>query len=559
MIGTFSFELQFKSNAEFERHLSSKAKEIKDAVSAIFASIASDGIPEADANELRASLSELLAQQKQHMVEVDRLRNENEQLHEKLEMSSLRCIKAEKRLDRAKSSAVAKLEKQAMHTGNNASIAVGALKNGAGAKLDTNGNLDDSTDATGAAYKEASAVVAKQKEQLEAMMAENKTLTEQLTIASSKASNLTDDDYSRTELFKYLKSQHEEVIKRVNHLEATNIQLREEAEKLQAERTAFRTQLEHETQSLTSDLQSQLQLAQSDLSRIRIARDELMADQQERKAAQDFGRSGLDHLKELLESAHDRIVALELEVERLRLQLEVKPNEALPRTIEDNSNMEEILQKYELLQKSFDSVNKELPAMEKAYKRSMALASKKVMDFAALEDKVGMLIAEKNKADQKYFAVRKDMDNRVSEIRSLRAQNSKSSEIITQLKDGETSQRMLVTNLEKQISDLRQANTSILSENKKYESSASSATVKANMLQNQVAELTNLLKSKDEKHLQGKQRHTATEQELEQMRVRLDHVQSERDTWKAKSLNNQSGEEEMLRVSSYSLTPVNWF
>jgi len=62
-------------------------------------------------------------------------------------------------------------------------------------------------------------------------------------------------------------------------------------------------------------------------------------------------------------------------------------------------------------------------------------------------------------------------------------QNGKSSEIISQLKDGETSQRTLVTNLEKQISDLRQANTSILTEHKKSESSASNATVKANMLQ----------------------------------------------------------------------------
>jgi len=32
------------------------------------------------------------------------------------------------------------------------------------------------------------------------------------------------------------------------------------------------------------------------------------------------------------------------------------------------------------------------------------------------------------------------------------------------------------------------------------------------------------------------------------LRVRLEHVQSERDSWKAKSMNNQSGEEEMLRT-----------
>lgn len=550
MLGSYSFAVQFKNNAEFEEHLSSKAAEIKENVNAIFANISSHGIPQADADELRKSLSRLLAEQKEHMVEVDRLRTENEQLHEKLEVASLRCLKAEKKLDRAKSSAVAKLEQQAIaNTGNSTGSGIGAVENGASSKPDVNGSVDESNAAHSAVYKEVSAVVAKQKEQLEAMIVENKTLTEQLTIASTKASSITDEDYSKTDLFKYLKSQHEDVIKRVNHLEATNIQLREEAEKLQAERTSFRTQLEHEALSLNGDLQGQLQQAHADLSRIRIVRDELEADQRERKAIQDFEKESVDQLKELTGSAGDRIVALELEVERLRSQLESHPSEPTPRTGDDNINVDELLQKYELLQQSFDSVNKELPAMEKAYKRSMAQASKKVMDFTALEERVTMLIAEKNKADQKYFAVRKDMDNRVNEIRALRAQNGKSSEIITQLKDGETSQRMLVTNLEKQLSDLRQANTSILSENKKFESSASGAVMKANMLQTQVLEMTNLLKTKDATHLQAKQRHQATEAELEQLRVRLEHVQGERDSWKAKSMNNQTGEEEMLRVS----------
>jgi len=279
----------------------------------------------------------------------------------------------------------------------------------------------------------------------------------------------------------------------------------------------------------------------------------LEADQRQRKAVQDLSRESSDQLKELYGSAEDRIVALESEVGRLRSQLDSQPSQSTPSAEDENANVEEVIQKYELLKQSFDSVNKELPAMEKAYKRSMALASKKVMDFTALEDRVAMLTAEKNKADQKYFAVRKDMDNRVNEIRALRAQNGKSSEIITQLKDGETSQRMLVTNLEKQLSDLRQANTLILAESKKSESSASSATMKANLLQNQVTELTNLLKTKDATHSQAKQRHHATELELEQIRVRLEHVQGERDSWKAKSMNNQSGEEEMLRVSPRSI------
>lgn len=191
--------------------------------------------------------------------------------------------------------------------------------------------------------------------------------------------------------------------------------------------------------------------------------------------------------------------------------------------------------------------------MEKAYRRSMALASKKVMDFTALEEKVNMLLAEKAKADQKYFSARKDMDNRIMEVRALRAQNGKSSEIISQLKDVERADRMLLTNLEKQVSDLQQTNTSLASENKKVESSSSEAITKHDLLKKQVSELSDMLKSKDSSSNAAKKHTHSVEIEVEQLKLRYEQVQKERDSWKAKSMGNQSGEEEMLRVSSRTL------
>jgi len=189
-----------------------------------------------------------------------------------------------------------------------------------------------------------------------------------------------------------------------------------------------------------------------------------------------------------------------------------------------------------------------LPAMEKAYKRSMALASKKVMDFSALEDKVAVLIAEKSKADQKYFAARKDMDTRIGEVRALRAQNSKSSEIIAQLKEVESSNRTLLTSLEKQLGDMRQTNSSTMAERRKLEASNSDATHKLETLKTQVSELTNLLRAKDTAYASTKQRAQSLETELESLRTRYEQAQKEKESWKTKSLSNQSGEEEMLRT-----------
>ena len=140
------------------------------------------------------------------------------------------------------------------------------------------------------------------------------------------------------------------------------------------------------------------------------------------------------------------------------------------------------------------------------------------------------------------------MDTRILEVRSLKVQSQKSAEVIQQLKDVETSNRNLVSNLEKQLSDIRQANTSIMTEHKKMESTSREAISKAETLKNQVTELTNLIKAKDANNLNTKQRIHDVEIELEQVKVKYEQAQKDRDAWKTKSLSNQSGEEEMLRV-----------
>ncbi|KAG9234455.1 BRE1 E3 ubiquitin ligase-domain-containing protein [Amylocarpus encephaloides] len=541
---SFPTELQFKGSEDFQTHLASRAKEIKSKLQAIFSNLASTrNQPSSDVRELQGKLTKLLSTQKELALKVDRLRTEKDELGERLETASLRYIKAEKRLDRAKSSAVAKLEQQAI--ANSSGSGIGATENG---DTEMTNGISEDNKASQTAYDEAKSVVVVQKQQLETIAAENKSLTEQLTAATTRLSNLTEDDYARTELFKQFRIQHEDVIRRINHLEATNIQLREEAEKYQAERTAYRTQIENESEIITGELESQLARVEADLTRIRSTRDELIADLSMRKSSQEQNRTSGDHLKELVCAKDSRIAALELEVERLRTQMDEQSCQSTERPEIDSLDLEQLRQKYEALAQEFESINKEMPALQGAYKRVQALSTKKVMDFTVLEERVSILQAEKSKADQKYFAARKDMDTRIFEVKSLRAQNAKSSEIITQLKDVETSNRTLVSNLEKQLSDMRQSNTAITSENKKMDATSREATSKTDSLKNQVVELTNLLKYKDNANSSTKQRLHTLETDLEQIRVRYEHVQKDRDSWKTKSLNNQSGEEEMLRT-----------
>jgi E3 ubiquitin-protein ligase BRE1 len=544
VVDAFPTALNFKGSEEFQRHLASKAKDIKSKLQTIFTNLSSNrGPPSENLQDLQSKLTKLLAAQKESLIKIDRLRTEKEELSERLETASLRYIKAEKRLDRAKSTAVAKLEQQAIAgTGNSAGSGIGGVENG-DVEM-TNGIADE---ASQTAYKEAAAVVEKQKEQLDAITAESKSLTEQLTAANLRLSNLTEDDYARTELFKQFRIQHEDVIKRINHLEATNIQLREEAEKYQAERTAYRTQVENEQEMITSEIESQLARVEADLTRVRSARDELIAEAAMIRASRDHERSSGDHLKELVAAKDDRITALEQEVRRLKAAASSACEPMTGQEIE-SLGLEELQSKYRTLVLQFEAINNELPAMQSAYTKMQGLAHKKVMDLATLEDKVQILSAEKAKADQKYFAARKDMDTRLGEVRALRAQNAKSSEIISQLKDVEISNRSLLSNLEKQLSDMRQANTSTVAENKKMEAVSREATSKAIALKNQVADLSTQLKAKDQHNANTKQKIIEVEQEVAQLRVKYEQSQKDCEIWKKKSLSNQSSEEEMLRV-----------
>ncbi|KAK7446204.1 BRE1 E3 ubiquitin ligase [Colletotrichum acutatum] len=528
----------FKDNDEFQRHLDEAASDIKKRAEAVLNRIANArGEITPNIADLETRVNSLLAQQKEYLVKLDRAQQENEQLSEDLNKASLRFFKAEKRMDRLKSAQVQKLEQQFIAS---AKPTIAAGENGQDA-AEANGNAAEAL----LKFEEASAVVNKQKEQLESAQADIKTLQEENSALKARREGLTDEDFIRTDVFKQFKNQNEDLIKRVNHLEATNKQLREEAEKLHSERTAFRTKLHDEAQTITSDLERQVEERDADLTRIRAARDEWYAKANMLETREKEEKQALQHLKELTGAQEDRIASLELELQRL------KPEDqpmADPDPELESMPADELISKYKKLQQDFESINKELPALQQAYKRSMGLAQKKVMEYTVLEDRAAAALAEKQKVDQKYFAVKKDADMRDRELGVLRSQNRKSSEIVAQLKEVEAQNRILISNLEKQLSDLKQANAAMAAEHKKMESSSSDAARRVDSYKNQIGELTSLVKSRDAAMAAARERTTTQEADVERLKVRADMMQKEKDEWKRKALSNSSEEEEMLRT-----------
>jgi E3 ubiquitin-protein ligase BRE1 len=138
-------------------------------------------------SELQSQLAKKLAEEKNSIVELEKILSEKQQLEERLEAASLRYMVAEKKLDRAKSLTVAKLEKQYL---------LGAQRPG-GDSMSTasredvsavNGTVlseDKGSDLEGA-YRKAQTISEKQKEQLEALETENAKLVGQITAINIK-------------------------------------------------------------------------------------------------------------------------------------------------------------------------------------------------------------------------------------------------------------------------------------------------------------------------------------------------------------------------------------
>ncbi|KAK5019209.1 E3 ubiquitin-protein ligase bre1 [Cryomyces antarcticus] len=545
----FRSSLLFADNQKFEEHLKSRSKDIKSAISQIFGKLT---IAPPDSVQLQERLSTLLAAEKVHIAELHRVTTEKEQLSERLENASYRYMVAEKKLERAKSRTVQKLESQAILGGRSET---GSGISGEGSALarkestaDSNGDMDNiaANAMTEVARKEAAAVAEKRKEQLDQLEAENKKLTEDLTAMNVKLTALSDDDYAKSELFKLLKSQHEDVIKRINNLESTNVQLREEAQKLQSERTAYRVQMDDESRSVTNEVESQIARAETDLARIRNSRDELAADNAIRKAAQDQAKVSTDQIKELASARENRITALEAEIERLSLQPGGREN-ASQATLDDMS-VEELRRRLGTIENQYALLSNELPSMEAAWKKAQALASKKVAETLSWEEQLSRLGAEKSKADQKYFGAMKAKEAREAENRTLRAQNARSSEIVTQLKEAESSTRSLAVNLEKQVAESKDALVNLSQQHQRIQQKLTERTIISDGQNNQISELKKILAAKDTSTLAAAQAKRQAEVEVEELKVKLEETKKSLEGWKKKGLGNQTDEYEALRA-----------
>ena len=538
--------LFFADQAEFEDHLTSRSNDIRSIISSLFSRTRSFT---PNIVELQKRMSQLLAAEKEHAFELERAQEEKTDLESRLETASLRYMVAEKKIDRAKSTTVAKLEKQALLGGANASTNTegnAAIKKEEAAAT-TNGVTDNTEELAEMEreFNKASATSEKQKQQLEKLQEENAKLTIQITELTAKSSTMTDEDYAKTELFKQFKMQYEDVVKKLNDLEAKSSTLKDENQKLNSERTIFRNQMDAEMRATVAEKDQQVGICDANLTRIRAERDNLLADQSIKKATIDQERDAIKKIQDLNSALEDRVKALESENQRFNTE------NGMPEEASDSESLgeHELRSRYHALNQKYQLLNGELASMSSAFQKTQKLAGQKMSEMNNLEEKVQRLSAEKAKADQKYFAAMKSKETREGEVRTLRLQNSKSSEVMVQMKESEASARALVVNLEKQVAELKEAHTSKTTDHRNIQQQKSAQDVEVTRLTSQITELKQQLTAKDAQSSTISNSCRSAEVEAAELQTLLDDTRRSLETWKSKS--GQSEQYEMLRKVAY--------
>ncbi|KAB8349525.1 hypothetical protein FH972_023551 [Carpinus fangiana] len=527
----------------FEKHLFDRSSSIKSMLTTLFSAIPA---ATAEVSALQDRLASLLAQEKTQVAELQKITSERDEISERHFTATQRYMIAEKKLDRTKSATVQKLEAQAIASSkpvvNGTQSADQAIKREG--STETNGAPVDSeaVEAAETARKEAVAVSAKRAEQIEKLVDENKKLNEKLSAAQIKATTLSDQDYAHCELFKTLKTQNEDVIKRVNDLEATNVQLREEAKQLHAERTLYREENDNELRNHTIQMETEAAETEANLARIRHARDELNSEVAKLKAEQEQAKVSAEQSKQLVEAREARIAALESEAERLRSSADEASADP------SGLSKDELEAKLRAVEKDKSMLEGELRSMEQAWKKAQAAASKKWSDTLDAEEKLARLAAEKSKADQKYFGAMKAKETREAEIRMLRQQNSKSSEIVSQLKDAESSCRGLLVNLEKQLAEARDNLSLVSNQQRASQYQISEHKSASERLTAQMAEVQKALSSKDTNVQSALQAQRLAEEQLASLKIKLGESEKQVETWRKRGQANSSEDAKNLRM-----------
>lgn len=206
---------------------------------------------------------------------------------------------------------------------------------------------------------------------------------------------------------------------------------------LEAEKNSNNDLLNSKFEEEKQKIESNFGKLESDLIRIRTARDELLS----KISVLEAEKNGLSVTKELQ--------AL-IEVQKEQIE-----NISFEKKLDELENENGVSNDVEALKKNNTILTNELKELEKAFKHLQSVTIKKANSAVDSESIVNKFKVEKTKADQKYFAAMRSKDSISQENKTLKSQVSKLNELVASLKESEALSTTRFENLEATIKNLK--------------------------------------------------------------------------------------------------------
>ncbi|GAA5931004.1 hypothetical protein JCM3775_000775 [Rhodotorula graminis] len=304
------------------------------------------------ADDLSIKCRALLAESAQSREALRVLRQEHDDVLVQLEAAHAALVRAERKFDRFQSATVAALEGRAdpraasaalrgaaqaatgSATPQRASAGASPLPNGltkgetssgaggaAGSASDTGhpaGVLGGESDRS-EELDELRSVVEKRAEELEEMRQERVALKLDLDKLRGKLVDLPEDLVAEAPLFRAMQQHVQYLASEYATQKGDADRAAKEADDLREGMSSFRESAVREASEQVADLQTRLSAHESDLARLRAARDELKAETSELRAKETDKLRALDELKTLAQARKSRLQAYESELRRVRI------------------------------------------------------------------------------------------------------------------------------------------------------------------------------------------------------------------------------------------------
>lgn len=399
-------------------------------------------------SDLKIQLSDAIKKLHEYESEYNKLQSDKKDLEAKLEDVTQKYLKTEKLYTRLKCPVT-----NAVFSEGTAPSESDSAKGSETPKIEAN-SKETAQEVSSLKFQidSLNELISKQNEQMKNQDSQIEALNEKIRDLSGRLYNLSESDLQQSDAYRSLRRKYEDMSYLVNQLESRISHYQREKSAMMEERVSFEEKINRDTQKQIDELQARLDKAESDVSRIRAARDDLLSSLNIKKAQESEKTKGFQEIKELAEMRQARINSLEQEIARIKetqpTSTEVKDDEL------DKLSIEELKKIVLKLKQENASLIEELPELEKAYNLAHEKASKKVTDLLERENKMSRLIAEKAKTDEKYFGAMRSKDALNLEHQKVRHQLSKTAECVQQMKEVERRQNMKISRLEQQKEEL---------------------------------------------------------------------------------------------------------